>query len=123
MIKRVKYLVKFSNPSIIIQTNHIATLNIMHYLFITFISFTMRTNVCLVRASQFLYKFCLILRHKSKKEHIISNTLSKFVNANDLGHTLFYLELDALFIYYITLIKIHLDLVSYILKSYAIDNW
>ena len=83
----------------------------------------MRMNVRLVRASQFLRQFHLIVRHKPGKEHIISDALSRLASANSSGHIAEYAELDTLFVYHTTLVRINPDLVKRILDGYTSDGW
>lgn len=85
----------------------------------------MRMNVCLVRASQFLHQFRLVVRHKPGKEHIVPDALSRLASANTNlpWEDPNYSELDALFTYNTTLIDIHPDLVKRIVKGYKADNW
>lgn len=83
----------------------------------------MRMNVRLVRASQFLKQFHLIVRHKSGKEHLILDTLTRLASANSSGHDLEYAELDALFVYHTTLVEINPDLVKRIFDGYNADKW
>lgn len=61
-------------------------------------------NVRLVRVSQFLRQFRLIVQHKRRKEHIIPDALSRLASANNIGHDVEYSELDALFVYHTTLV-------------------
>lgn len=61
--------------------------------------------------------------HKPGKEHIIPDALSRLASANDPGHDTLFSELDALFVYHTTLVKINLDLVERILEGYAANNW
>ncbi len=49
---------------------------------ITTILSTMRLNVRLVRASQFLNGFRLTVRHKPGKEHIVPDALSRLASTN-----------------------------------------
>lgn len=72
--------------------------------------------------SQFFCLFHLVIRHKPRKKYIIPATLNELINVNNLGLIFFYLKLDTLFVYHTILIKIHLDLVSYILEGYIADN-
>ena len=123
VIKKLKYLVESSRTKIIIQTDHNAILNIMQQLSITSTSSTMRINVCLVRAFQFLRQFRLVVRHKPGKEHIIPDLLSRLASANNTFQDDEYLELDSLFAYHITLVEINPDLVKRILDGYAVDSW
>lgn len=80
-------------------------------------------NICLMRASQFLQQFRLVVRHKPGKEHIIPDALSRLANANCAGQNEVYSELDALFIYHATLVKISPDLIKRILDGYLSNNW
>lgn len=73
--------------------------------------------------SQFLQQFRFDVRHKSGKEYIISNALSCLANATPTPTDPHYSELDALYIYNITLIEIHPYLVSRILAGYNSNPW
>lgn len=66
----------------------------------------MRMNVCIVGVSQFVQQFCLVVHHKPGKEHIIPDALNRLASANRARHNDFYSELDALFIYHVTLVQI-----------------
>ena len=83
----------------------------------------MRLNLRLVLASQFPLQFKLNVGHKSGKEHIIPDLLSRLVSANtrylDRQHS----ELDALFTYNTMLVEMHPALVSQILVGYKPDPW
>lgn len=83
----------------------------------------MKMNAHLMRASQFLQQFCLVVCHKPGKEHIIPNALSRLASANCAGYNNLYSELDALFTYYTTLVEISLDLATRILDGYLSNNW
>ena len=78
----------------------------------------MRINLRLVRTSQFLQQFRFKVRHKSGKEYIIPDTLSRLASTNvgcfDPAHS----KLDTLFTYNATLIEIHPNLISEILAGY-----
>lgn len=83
----------------------------------------MRINVWLVRASQFLRLFHLIVRHKSEKEHIIWDVLSRSANTNNSGHDSEYAKFDVLFYYNMILVQINPDLAKHILDGYISDEW
>ena len=83
----------------------------------------MKINVQLVRTSQFLRQFYLIVRHKPGKKHIIPDALSRLASANKSGHDIGYAKLDALFVYHMTLVRINPDLVKQILDGYTSDSW
>lgn len=82
----------------------------------------MMINVCLVKVSQFLRHFRLVVRHKPGKEHIIPDVLSRLASANNTICNNEYFELDSLFTYHITLMEINLDLVKCILDGYASNS-
>lgn len=83
----------------------------------------MRLNLQLVRASQFLQQFKLDVRYKPGKKYIILDALSQLANANIGQADPFYLELNALFIYNTTLVKICPELISSILAGYKANNY
>ena len=123
VVKKVRHLIESSRARVIIQTDHSAILDILQQSSITSTTSTMRMNLRLVRASQFLQQFRLDLRHKPGKEHIIPDALSRLASTNvgcsDASHS----ELDALFTYNSTLIEIQPDLVSRILAGYEDDEY
>lgn len=95
----------------------------MQQSFITSINFIIKMNVWLVRASQFLRQFYLIVCYKLKKKHIILDAMNRLASANCLSHNLEYIKLDALFVYYTTLVQINSDLVKRILNGYKFNKW
>ena len=123
VIKKLRHLVESLRASVVIQTDHTAILDIIQQSPIILTSSTMRMNVRLVKASQFLRQFHLIVRHKPGKEHIIPDALSKLASANSSGHNAEYAELDTLFVYHTTLVRINPDLVKQILDGYTSDGW
>ena len=123
VIKKLRHLVESSRTSVIIQTDHSPILDIMQQSSITSTSSTMRMNIRLVRASQFLEQFRLVVRHKPEKEHIIPDVLSRLASANPAGYDEVYSELDTLFTYHATLVKISTDLIKRICDSYLADDW
>lgn len=77
----------------------------------------MRINVCLVRVSQFLQQFRLMMRYKPRKKNIIPNMLSRLTSGNRAGHDNLYSELDVLFTYHTTLVGISPNLATRILDG------
>lgn len=104
VMKKLRHLVESFRASIIIQTDHSAIFNIMQQFSIISTSSIMKMNVCLVRTSQFLQQFCLVVRHKPGKKHIIPDALSKLASVNCTKHNNYYSKLDALFTYHTTLV-------------------
>lgn len=84
---------------------------------------TIRLNLRLVQASQFLQQFKLEVRHKPGKEHIIPNALNRLASAAPSPTNSQCSELDALYVYNITLIYIQPHLVSRILAGYDSNPW
>ena len=123
VIKKVRHLVESSRAHVIIQTDHSAILDILQQSSITSTTSTMRLNLQLVRASQFLQQFKLDVRLKSGKEHIIPDALSRVASANVGQADPSYSELDALFTYNTTLVEIHPELILRILAGYKTDNY
>lgn len=125
VIKKVRHIVESSRAKIIVQTDHSAILDIIQQSLITSTASTMRMNVHLVRTSQFLCQFCLVVRHKPGKEHIVPDALSRLASANinRPSSDPNYEELDALFTYNATLIKINPQLLQRIVKGYEADSW
>ena len=83
----------------------------------------MQMNVLLIRASQFSRGFCLSVWHKSEKEYVVPDALSRLATVNvnspqDLNHS----ELDVLFAYTATLIQLSPSLLRKIIYSYRIDE-
>lgn len=60
--------------------------------------------------------------HKSGKEHIIPDVLSRLASVNRIGHDDLYSKLDTFFTYHTILVKISLDLATCIVDSYLSNN-
>ena len=116
-------MIESSRARVIIQTNYLVILDILQQFCITSTMLIMRINLCLVRASQFLQQFKLDVQHKPGKEHIILDALNRLANTNISYANPSYSELDALFMYNTTLVKIYLDLVSKYLADYEDDKY
>lgn len=85
----------------------------------------MRMNIQLVSASKFFRQFSkLEIYHKPGKEDIIPDALSCLASANTnlLSLDLEYSELDALFMYTTTLVKIYPNLIKKIINGYKADE-
>ena len=123
MVKKVRHLIKSSCIKVIIQTDHSAILDILEQSSITSTSFTIRLKFQLVRPCQFLQQFKSNVQYKPDKEYIILDVLSRLASSNIGTADLFYLKLDALYVYNTILIKIHPKLVFQILAGYDSDLW
>lgn len=82
VIKKVRYIIESSRAKLIVQIHHLVIINILQQLLITSTTLTMRLNLRLVQASQFLQQFKLDIRHKPRKERIILNTLRHLTSVN-----------------------------------------
>lgn len=123
VIKKTRHLVESSWERVIVQTDHSAILDIMQQSSITSKASPMRMNVRLVRASQFLRGFRLVVRHKPGKEHVIPDALSRLASANtDLPSDPEHSELDVLFVYTATLVELSPILLKQIVQGYTRDG-
>ena len=82
VIKKICHLVKLSKYKVVIQTDHLAIVDIVKQCSIVLTTLTMRMNLKLVRASQFLCQFNLDIYHKPEKENIVPDALFWLVSAN-----------------------------------------
>ena len=97
VLKKIKHPADSSEKPVIVQTDHLAILDIMKQTSIVLTPSTMRMNVRLICASQFLRQFWLDVCHKPRKDHIVPDALSRLASLNDRGRQPNYSELDALF--------------------------
>ena len=82
VLKKIRHLVDFSEQRFtIIFTNHDATLGIVKQISMTTI-FTDKLNFRLVRVSDYIQRFDVELRHKSGKQHIVPDALSRLASSN-----------------------------------------
>ena len=82
VFKKIRHFVDFSKQNFtIIFTNHDVVLEITKQInMIT--TFTNKFNFRFVRVFDYIQRFDVELRHKSNKQHIVSNALSRLVNIN-----------------------------------------
>ena len=71
ILRKVRHLVKSSKHQTIIYTNHDVFIKIIKQISL-FISSTDKVNLQLIRASEYIQRFSLTIRHKLKKFHIAS---------------------------------------------------
>ena len=121
VLKKIKHLIDFSKQRFtIIFTNHDATLDIAKQTsMIT--AFIDKLNLRLVRVSDYIQRFDFELRHKSDKQHIVFDVLSRLVSFNtDVA-----LEEDELDVLFTTaLMKIEKDFRKKLVADYISDlNW
>ena len=123
VLKKIKHLMKSFFISIVIYTNHDVALNIIKQTtFTTF--FIDKLNFRFIRASNYIQRFNVELRHKSNAQHIISNVFFfRFVNLNTEQKLVDdEKKLNVLFI--TTLIKMNEAFRNRFLKNYRNDlSW
>jgi hypothetical protein len=97
IIKKIRHMIESFKKFIILFTDHEFALSIVKQTsrIITFID---RLNLRLIRAFEYIQRFNVIIKHKSDKQHIVSNALSRLVNENDEFNIFELNELNALFI-------------------------
>jgi hypothetical protein len=90
-------MIESSKKFIILFTDHEFALSIVKQtsLVITFID---KLNLRLIRAFEYIQRFNVIIKHKSDKQHIVSDALFRLVSGNDEFNIFESEELDALFI-------------------------
>ena len=76
ILKKIRHLINFAVKFTIIYINHETSLAIVKQTFLS-TSSTNKLNFRLVRASNYIQRFDLIIRHKSNKFHLMSDALSK----------------------------------------------
>ena len=116
MLKKIKHFIDSFALSIVIYTNHDSTLEIVKQ--ISFIISSIdKFNLRFVRASNYIQRFNLDIRHKSDKQHIVSDALSRLISFNDnIKKSFDENELNALFI--TTLIEMKKVFRNRLLKDY-----
>ena len=117
MLKKIKHLIESSTIFIVIYIDHEFTLNIIKQISLS-TSFTNKLNFRLIRASDYIQRFNLKLRHKSDAQHIIFDAFSRLVSLNIDENKQINDEkkLNALFI--IILIKMNEIFRNRLLKNY-----
>ena len=124
VLKKIRHIVETTNLSTMIYTDHDVALDIAKQISLT-ISFIDKFNLRLMRASNYIQRFNLNIRHKLEKQHIVSDALSRLATDNAesvLRKSFAEDELNALFI--MSLIEMNIDFKQRILNNYKIDlNW
>ena len=124
MLKKTRHIVEISPSKTIVYIDHEFALDIASQTTMTTISID-KFNLRLVRASNYIQRFNLDIRHKSNKQHIVSDVLSRLINDNinasmikDFDEN----ELDVLFT--ISLVEMKKGFRNRILDDYKTNlNW
>ena len=97
ILKKIKYLIKFSFLSIVVYTNHDIVLRLTKQTILITFS-TNKTNFRFIRVNDYIQRFELQICHKFDKIHIVLNILFKLVNLNKKLNFFAKNELNILFI-------------------------
>lgn len=74
ILRRIRHFIEFIKLSIIIFIDHDATFEIIKQIFLSILSID-RLNLKLIRVSNYIQRFNLLIKHKFEKLHLISNAL------------------------------------------------
>lgn len=126
--QKVKHLVESSKFLVIIYIDHLVTINICKEKLIIFINFSIRSNIRFIRAFQYLSQFSFDVKHKSSKNNILSNVLSRLSSIDVvLFETNDYskfnvLHVDAMYSYNTTLIEFNKNFKNKIVQENASNS-
>ena len=127
MLKKIRHMIKAFQFFTVIYIDHNVILNIVKQIFL-FIIFIDKLNLRLIKTLNYLQRFNLDIRYKSRKQHIVFDILSRLTstNINELTHNVLQSfandELNVLFI--ASFIKMNNEFRDKIFKKYQTDfNW
>ena len=122
-VRKIRHLIESSKSRVVVYTDHSATVDIAKQGSLTTTS-TVRLNLRLVRASQYIQRFELDVRHKPGKRNVIPDALSRLASTNDQPEPPGHAELDVLYAYTATLVEMDDDFKRRIVKGYRSDpSW
>lgn len=120
VLKKVRHLIESSGAPTIIYTDHGATLGIARQTTLS-TSSTDKLNLRLVRASNYIQRFPLIILHKPGKLHIVPDASSRLPSNNSETTTDHEGELDVLFT--AAMVEIDDDFLKKIVEGYKTDSY
>ena len=124
VFKKTRHIVEISSNKTIVYIDHEFALDIANQITMITISID-KFNLCLVRASNYIQRFNLDIRHKSNKQHIVFDVLSRLINDNINALVIKNFdesEFDVLFT--ISLIEMKKDFRNRIFENYKTNlNW
>ena len=123
MIKKIKHLIETSVGVIIIYTDHSTAVQLVRQINLNITSIE-KLNLRLIRASEYLQRFRIEIRHKSNKMNIVSDALSRLAN-RDYDITSNESELDTLIAdaYSISLIQVNEGFKGRMKHEYQEPRW
>lgn len=81
ILRKIHHIIESTQQFFIIYTNHGVIVKISRQVFL-FTSFINKFNLHLIKASEYIQKCNLIIKHKSDKKYVISNVLFKLISIN-----------------------------------------
>jgi putative transposase len=114
IIRKIRHMIESVKKSIILFTDHDSTFDIVKQTSLLTI-FTNKMNLRLIRAFEYIQRFNLIIKHKSDKQDIVLNALSRLDSENN-ELTSDSKELNALLI--TTLIEMNDDFRNKVISKY-----
>ena len=116
MFRKIQHFIDFAKIKfIIIFIDHDAALNIAKQINMI-IALTNKLNLRLIQTSDYIQRFELKFRHRSKKQYVVSDVFFRLFNTNVEANASFEEELNALFI--IILMKMNETFRKKIEKNY-----
>ena len=124
MFKKTRHIMKIFNNFIIIYIDHDVVLKIIFQI-IFFITSIDKLNFRLIKTFDYIQRFTLNIKHKSKKQHIIFDVLFWFVNENINSSHEWQIDENKLNLLFIAiLMKMKFNFKWRILNDYKNDlNW
>ena len=130
-VQRIAHLIKISNHTIVLYTNHEAIIKITNQTKLSFTNID-KQNLKLMKTSMYLSQFRLKIRHRFDKFNVISNVSNKFSMKKrnskkklDLKHYIEFLKNsknDQTYIYVVTLMKMSKFFKNKIILEYFKKN-
>ena len=102
ILRKIRHIVEISSRKIIIYIDYESALEIVTQI-ILIITFIDKLNLRLIRISNYIQRFNLEIRHKSDKQHIIFDALSRLISDNHESKT--ESELNVLFTIFLVQMK------------------
>ena len=121
VVKKIRHLIEASANSTIIYTDHSAAVGLVRQTSLNTTSVE-KLNLRLVRASEYLQRFRIEIRHKPGKANIVPDALSRLAS-RDYGTNPNESELDALCAFSISLIQVSDDFKDRVKQGYQDPRW
>ena len=118
IFRKIRHLIDFTNKSAIIYTNHETFLTIVKQIFLS-TSSTDKLNFRFMRASDYIQRFDLVIRHKSSKFHLVSDALFRLSIKTNTSNCHFENEKKLDVLYTTSLIEMSSEFRAKLIKEYS----